>query len=606
MSRKVPRAAFCEEYDEDSHVTRPETRKVANAASKRSATDLRSLVGPLLDGASDSGYSSRTAATVNSAQSGPSGGGRRSPVRKPDPTPTLKKAGPERARSTRKERGERPVREEKMAAGREESVGRERQAQSRRSSSKRRRDSVQIGQTHETCWNCEHGLHQPPGLPEGMPMEYAYYLSQPQPPLPQNPRYPPSMSQDVYASHTRPGRSGRSENRPVSFHGFMPGMDEMMYNPPMNPYEHGPPLSSSAYTNAFPYPPQYPQHSYYPMDFIPQESPRARSASRTRDSTRSRRPSVYGPPMLDYNPAAYYDEGPDQRPSRESRSRKTSQPSQQSYDPDEDYYRMPPPPKPKPAPPTVQKRPDPPRKSATTTAVHTERRHSRTFDMSDMEAALPGHYRRPSRETNTRERSRSRSLRDGRRNSLHHDPPPSRVPADTTRRRRSSVYDVLGGDMEEKQREAEAYQAARSGKAAPVPLTADALSKTKPTRVCSDSGSISASQKSRSNSTGGSEGRTKGGDGEDRNIVMTMNGLTMSFNQEYVGGKRISLRTGDTGGVELNIAGKRGGKKYVTGPRSEHAASSGRKELEDSTREEPPRSDRASRRSSRSTYNRLE
>lgn len=281
-------------------------------------------------------------------------------------------------------------------------------------------------------------------------------------------------------------------------------------------------------------------------------------------------------------------------PSREPRPRMVPH---YSYERDEDFYRMPPPPlKPKPAPQIIQKRPDPPRKSATTTAVHSDRRPSRAFDMSELEAALPGpRYRHSSRETIIPERSLS--TREGRRNTLYYAPSRRSRDDDGQRRQRASVYNYPGGEIEEKSREAEEYQAATAGKSVAVPLTADALSKAK----AQGAGSESGSQKSRSNSSRGSEARSKAED--DKNIVMTMNGVTMSFTQESVGGKRISVRTGDTGAVELNIAGKRP-KKYLTeGSRSNYTSSSGRRELEDPRRtRDERRSERASRRSSRSTY----
>lgn len=616
MSGKVPHAAFVEEYDEDAHITRPETRQVANGAAKHSRTDLnlKSAFEPLVDGASDSGYSSRTAATVNSTQSGPSG--RKSPPHKVEST--LKRADLERVRSTRKDRTKdrsgRPARDDKMQVGAYPSSSHHPHLQ--RSPSRRRREAAHVRHYPGTCWECDQGLYHPPAPVEPSPMDYPYYVSQPAhvhdyrppPPSPQTPRYPPSVIEDVHVSSRRPrARSNRSisyhsNNRPVSMHDMVPNMGGVMYNPsPLNPYEHGPPLSSSAYKNQHPYhPSQYPQPpGYFPVgDFMPPPEPHQdRSMSRPRDAGRARRSSVYSSSVADYDPSLAYEDGEpmERRPSREQRPRMAPH---YSYDRDEDYYRMPPPPmKPKPAPQIIQKRPDPPRKSATTTAIHSERRPSRAFDMSELEAALPGpRYRHSSRETIIPERSLS--TRDGRRsNTLYYAS--SRRPRDDEgrRRHRASVYNYPGGDIEEKQREAEEYQAATASKSVAVPLTADALSKAKAQRAGSESGS----QKSGSNSSRGSENRSKAED--DKNIVMTMNGVTMSFTQESVGGKRISVRTGDTGAVELNIAGKRP-KKYLTeGSRSNHTSSSGRREVEDPRRaRDERRSDRASRRSSRSTY----
>lgn len=609
MSGKVPHAAFCEDYDEDAHIARPETRQVANVATKRSKPDLRSALEPLVDGASDSGYSSRTAATVNSTQSGPSG--RKSPPLKVDTA--LKRSDLGRVHSTRKDRAKdrtgRPVRDEKMQVGTFPSSSHH--APRRSSPSKRRRDSTQVRHYPGTCFECDQGLYHPSTPIEPPPsLDYPYYISQPTyvhdyrpPPPPPNPRQPPSVIQDVHVSHgnrprARSKRSGsyHSNNRPASFHEMMPGMGGMMYNPPpMVPYEHGPPLSSSAFPNPFPSPHYSQQPPFYPgPDFFPpSEPPRERSSSKSSEKSR-RRSSLYGPPMPDFDPSMMFDGGEpmERRSSRETRPR---MPSHYSYDRDEDYYRMPPPPlKHKPAPQIIQKRPDPPRKSATTTAINTERRPSKAFDMSEMEAAVPGYrYRQSSRETIIPERSRS--MRDGRRNHVYYES--SRRPRNNVeggRQQRSSAYNYPGGEIDEKQREAEEYQAAKSGKSAPVPLTADALSKAKGQRTGSESGS-------RSNSSRGSDARSKAED--DKNITMTMNGVTMSFTQESVGGKRINVRTGDTGAVELNIAGKRP-KKYITGSsRSDYTSSSGRREIEDPRRARDDRwSDRASRRSSRSTY----
>lgn len=614
MSGKVPHAAFVEEYDEDAHITLPETRQVANIAAKRSKSDLKSALEPLVDGASDSGYSSRTAATVNSTQSGPSG--RKSPPLKVETTP--KRADLERVRSNRKDRTKdrtgRPARDEKMQVGSYPSSIHHPHLQ--RSPSRRRRESANMRHYPGTCWECDQGLYHPPAPVDPAAMDYPYYLSQPAhvpeyrhpPPSSQTPRYPPSVIQDVHVSNRRPrARSNRStsyhtNNRPVSLHEMMPGMGGMMYHPPpMSPYDQGPPLPSPAYANQPPYhPSQYSQPpGYYPVgDFMPPEPHQERSVSRSRDQRRPRRPSIFGSSVTDYDPSLMYDGGEpmERKSSREPRPRMGPH---YSYDRDEDFYRMPPPPlKPKPAPQIIQKRPDPPRKSATTTTVHPERRSSRAFDMSELESALPSHaYRHASRETIIPERSRS--TRDGRRQSLYYQS--SRRPRDDgegSRRHRASVYNYPGGEIDAKQREAEEYQAATVGKAAvPVPLTADALSKAKAQRAGSDSGS----HKSRSNSSRGSEARSKGE--EDKNIVMTMNGVTMSFTQESVGGKRINVRTGDTGAVELNIAGMRP-KKYLTeGSRSNYTSSSGRRELEDARRpRDDRRSERASRRSSRSTY----
>ena len=175
-------------------------------------------------------------------------------------------------------------------------------------------------------------------------------------------------------------------------------------------------------------------------------------------------------------------------------------------------------------------------------------------------------------------------------------------------RRRQEVYYHYGGgsDLEDKQREAEEYQAARSDR--PMSLTTDALMNAKH-NSSNALGSDSGSQKSRSSR--GSD-RTQSGSARSRTededtLVMNINGVTMSFPKEAFSSKVISLRRGETGEVELNIAGRNGrNRRYIPG-RSDYSGGSGgssgsaRREIEDTrhSRDER-RSDR--RRSSRSTY----
>ncbi|PYI08512.1 hypothetical protein BO78DRAFT_73767 [Aspergillus sclerotiicarbonarius CBS 121057] len=649
MSRKVPHAAFCEEYDEDAHVILPETRQIANLTSKRSKPALRSPGPPLVDVASDSGYSSRTAATVNSTQSGPSG--RKSPVPLKLDTSLVKRADLDRVRSKAKERPKqriaRPSREDKMQVGPYPNGMGHPAAHAQRSPSRSRgRETSQVRHYRGTCWECDNGLYHASSTPvESRPMDYPYYMSQPPssgqdypPPSPRDPRYAPNPVQDIQVSCSRPAARGNASlyhpnNRPVSFHGMMPGMGQMMYPPPSNMgrYEHGPPPSSSAYANSPSYAPShYSQQSYFGMpDFVPpSEHRQGRSVSSTRDQPRGRRPSLYGSPVVDYDSAsaAFDDEDLlDTSPPPPPREHRPRLPSHSSHEREEDYYRMPPPPtKHRAAPHIIQKRPEP-RKSVTAPSapsITSDRRSIRSFEMGDMKDALPSDgygYRRSSRETVVPERNRSFRRPTAYQESAR----PSRVAVANSRRRQPTIYDFPDDDeddddeeddeMDEKQREAEEYQATRTAKpvppAPPVPLTADALYKAKASqRPESDSGS----QKSRSNSSRGSDARTQNGSNagskpeEDNNIVMTLNGVTMSFPQDSVGGKRISVRTGETGAVELNIEGKQRPKKYLTnGSEYTGSVAPSRREIEDPRRPRSDRkSDRASHRSSRSTYGR--
>ncbi|OJJ47282.1 hypothetical protein ASPZODRAFT_151787 [Penicilliopsis zonata CBS 506.65] len=715
MSRKVPHAAFCEDFDEDARVSLPETRQVAHHPARLpNKAELRLSAAPG-DGSSDSGYSSRTAATVNSTQSAPSG--RKSPLSlKLDAALRRTAVGANVNGASRKDRGRekipRSLREEKMqvgpypGAGHSGPPGAAAAHHRQRSPSKarrRERENAQVRHFPGQCWECDHGLYHSSTASVDSRSDYppaAYYTNalqeygHPPPPSPQSARYPPSVIQDVHVSHSSrpPARTNRSNsyhtnNRPVSFHGaMMPGGMPMPYGLPPPPpppmthsrqhYDHGPPLpfASSAYANGPSYPPTYPhqqqlqqlppppppppppQGGYYSaqQEYLPPALPdsrnRDRSESRSRDPPPRRRMSVYDRPVVDYDPPTptEYDEEPptDRRALREPPRSARMPPPAPMYDQrDEDYYSMPPPPMRNNKAQIIhhQKRPEMPHKSLTSAGpIAADRRPSRAFDMSDMESALSDHsYRRMSREAMLPERSHS--VREGHRSTMYHqESRPSRIAIEGARRRRVYYNDPFssgegGGsdsvtdEVEEKEREAEAYQKVHSGgsrssgggsggssKSAPVALTADAL---RTAKSSSRADSDSASQKSRSNSSRGSDARTRDGSNvgsaskpeEDNNIVMMMNGVTMSFSQESAANKRISVRTGESGQVEFNIGGSQPPpKKYLPPARSEYAgSSSGRRDHDEPRRpmvddprrlRDDRRSDRVSRRSSRSVY----
>jgi hypothetical protein len=123
-SKAPPQPAYVEDLDEDSHDVLPHSRLTANSANSaakiHSRLDLRFPAEPLIDGASDSGYSSRTAATANSTQSGPSGE-RSPPVLHKQDVPKRGQVDLARRPSSRKERRDkeraRPTRDEKMHTG---------------------------------------------------------------------------------------------------------------------------------------------------------------------------------------------------------------------------------------------------------------------------------------------------------------------------------------------------------------------------------------------------------------------------------------------------------------------------------------------------------
>jgi hypothetical protein len=643
MASKGPPAAYVEEYDEDSNAPLPGTRLSANiapnSAVKLSRLDPR-IPEPLIDGASDSGYSSRTAATINSTQSDPSGGkSHPSPLKLENP----KRTDLNRKTSTRYRRDpeqSRPSREEKMVGA---FSGAAHHAHAHRSSSKPRRQE-RPRQYHDSYYDYSGGYH--PSTPmDHRPGEYPYYVQQ-RPPVPDfasspHPTQYPRAVENIHVSHSgRPHRSHsyntyHSNGRPMSFHGGMPpgmgsGMTSPMYSQSsMQGYDPGHPPTSympSQYSSS-----PYGQSSYYAPSASEYGPPSdyTRERSQSREPSRRRSASTYGPPQpppMESEAYWYEEDHPLERySSREVRGR----PSTSHQEQDEDYYRMPPPPPPPPPPPMAKpkprsnpqvhqvKRPERPeaRKMHTSAAtVPSQRRTSRVMggdydpmDMPDLRDALPvvpdRRHRRMSRDAPLPERTHS--LRDTRRSTSYQDERRSaQIAVASSRRRKPTEYyyepSSTAEDLEDRENEVEAYQAeARASRqsAATLPLSQDVL----PAKTSNRNGSDSGSQKSRSNSSRGSGtgSRTE----EDKNMTLTLNGLKIGFTQEALAGKSVNIRAGETGAVRLNIGGNlRQPKQYVNGTGSDYAGGSSRREIEDGRRPRGDRRSGASRRDSQSAY----
>jgi len=640
-----PQPACVEDFDEDSHDAVPDSRQVANTAAKiHSRLDLRSPGEPLIDGASDSGYSSRTAATANSTQSGPSGGKSPPVLHKLDMS-RRDRVDLARNPSSRRERRDkervRPTRDEKMQMGAYAGSAHHHAPVPRSPSKSRRRDSIRYNPDYGYGYDANAYYHSSTPV-DTRAMEFPPYFAPPPMPdypssSPQSARFPPAPYDEAYHVSRPSGRPSRSDSyrgmyhqdRPVSYHGGMhPSMGRPhMYQAPMYPYDHGPPPSQSAYASS-PYGGSFYAGSEYPA---PTEYMPERSQSRTRERSPPRRSSLYAyqPPPTDdlfelddgdylEQPYASREPRPREAPLRESRGRRPSKPpvvtqARERESRDEDYYKMPPPPPPPPkqkvAPQIHQPKRPQPHKAQTTHAVPSQRRLSRAMDMSDLEAALPEvSYRRMSREARLPERSHS--LRDSKRSVSYYDGARGAkiaVENSHSRRRRPQQYyyeDTSSiGDLEDREREVEEYQAQKAGRPATVmPLSTEALMP----KLANGSGSDHGSQKSRSNSSRGSGPK---GDGESKNINLEVNGMTIGFTEEGIAGKSINIRTGDSGGVHLNIAGGRKPQQYLTGGSSysSHTGGSGQRVIEDLRRpreRDELRSERSSRRASQSTYGR--
>ncbi|KAJ5414274.1 hypothetical protein N7509_000901 [Penicillium cosmopolitanum] len=661
--KKPPRPAMVEDYDEEFDDIVPESRQVANTAAKVvTRSDHRFPAEPLIDGASDSGYSSRTAATANSTQSGPSGG-------KSPPVPhklhmPKQRADLDRKSSTRREPRERKERQDRPRPGHEESmrVGAypgpaqyhshvprsPSKSRSRRDSSARHYQDP----AHYYEGGPVYHQQQPPTPIDRYPpnMEYppAMYGRPPMPDMvPSSPRtYAPRQAYGYEEYHRPTNRSHRShsyrqsggyhqDSRPMSmsFHETSMGPPGL-YHPqvPYDPYgPGGPPPSHSAYYASSPYGggsftgyagSEFPAS----LEYGPERSP-----SRTREPSR-RRNSIYDPRMMEsddvfaqefeeYEPLERYS-------SREPRGRHSSKPTQPR---DEDYYRdvsrMPPPPLPKSraAPKIIQnKRPEGPRKAQTVQAVPSapSRRMSRAaadhaaefMDMSDMRNALPDPaHRRLSREAGMAP-ERSQSMRESRRSNSYHDTGRgARIAVENSRRRRperaEQYYyddnDSRGDELEDQVSNVEQYQNAKAGRSATAALPASTESLIP--KMVNGAGSDSGSRKSGSNSSRESGTGSKAG-GKD--ISLMMDGIQLGFKEEAVHGKMINIRSDDAGGFHLSLGGNANRKPKAYLPAgssySDKTGTASRRELVEDVRRtrDDRRVERGSRRSSQSTYGR--
>ncbi|OAX78406.1 hypothetical protein ACJ72_07288 [Emergomyces africanus] len=187
-------AAFFEDFDEDANVTIPETRTVANVAARRSKPDIQQS-GTSTDGASDSGYSSRTAATVGSADSFPPGK-TSPPFAQLDSVIANRDIERVRGRpdDREKERAKSKGKDKESRETRSSSKGAKIHASMHRSSS---RPAPKRSSSKARKWEATHGLHAPDTCPDCD--QYGYHnmsMGPPPPPPPSDPHpmdYPPYM-----------------------------------------------------------------------------------------------------------------------------------------------------------------------------------------------------------------------------------------------------------------------------------------------------------------------------------------------------------------------------------------------------------------------------
>ncbi|KAL8949595.1 MAG: hypothetical protein Q9222_004310 [Ikaeria aurantiellina] len=620
-SQSRPHAAYIEDYNEDAHTALPETRQTANIAAKRSKPDIARVKVTDLgrEEASDSGYSSHTAATLNSKDSSLAS-------KAGSATLTLDTSLESLSAGKRRQ----PV-VEKLPHNAPQSP----QKPSLRRTGSKARQKETVGQGRCDCEKC-----QGKAAAKGVRLERSVKTSSardpsrakqksssspddapaPKDPRPSAPRAT-TNAPILQPAQPRPRHSGsqsyRATPRPVSFHGGM--MPQPMFYPPVMVTR---PTSNFNTQSPFP-PPSYPPPttSYFPPSYSHTQAPMHHIPAPTQRDPYAIPPSPYSvpqqpqlrpwpleqhpppqqpvtfsaPPVVDYPHSPQY--GGPLPPSHDTlrrtfseRDRERPVPLRDEYFPfDEDYYRMPPPPIPPPrassAAPTHQR---PSTRYAPPTAAQVppyDEYWEEDYTRDEQPQRSPRNY-----ENQDQHRSRRPSLASRRPTVTTGDRPHGldrlehqfarmsveRNSAAAKQRRRMTYY---GGPMpRDLEEQAEAYQAQKAATRDPttadsstMPLTADSLKlvRRKTQTSNSDAGSR-ASGEGRASREGSdvkprsATGRRGSSDVKTRN---DSDGITMRFNAaqgvnlDFKGsaeGRTISLRQSKEGegNIELSIGSK--------------------------------------------------
>ncbi|KAL8978907.1 MAG: hypothetical protein Q9205_005629 [Flavoplaca limonia] len=619
-SSSQPHAAYIEDYNEDANTTLPETRQTANVAAKRSKPDISRVKVTNLarDEASDSGYSSHTAATLTSGDS--------SLVSKAgSATLTLDTSVESLAASKR-----RPMLAEKQSQSTPQSPHKH----SLRRTNSKARPKENLRQESCPCDNClrkakPKGERSAPSAKTSPLKDSKEVKPKSRPALAVNPpaskeaptSVQPSASNAavVQPAQPRPRNTGtssyRATPRPISFHGGLmtqpllypamaPGRPPATfavqspfpppsYPPPITsyfnqPYQHPPP-------SAHPPPPSMQREAYpiSPLSYHIPAQPQARQwQTEQRPPPPQHHPVYSAPPVLDYPHASQYSgSAPPSHPAMHrtfsERDRERAIPLREEYFPhdkfDEDYYRMPPPPLPPPKGPRatpMQQRPT--IRHAATTAARVPQHERHVAEDYINEEPVP---RSPQMHDEGYERSRRPSLASRPSNSSTNTKPHAMdkfehqfaqmsvegSSAGAKQRRRMTYYG--GHPSRDLERQVEAYQAQPSGQSDPtsIPLTADSLKMVRHKTQTSNSDAGSRASGEGRASRGSSDVKPRSATGrQGSSEVKARNetdGFTMRFDPSHsvnvdlkggAKGQTISLRQsreGD-GNIELSIGAK--------------------------------------------------
>lgn len=604
-SRPHPLPATCEDWNEDARTTIPDTRRTANSAAKRSSKPDISLLAkvgednaqkapkPGKDGASDSGYSSQTAATVDSG-----GSSQRSRLGLAPLTVDTGAAN----EATKKA----PPESKPKSAARKSPAKLTPQVPTSRNQSKE--SARPEGCKCSECAAKKKAAATP--VESRSPQDY-FTLHQPSrargagPPSPQSARVPPhDYAQQipfVNPAQSRPGPPSTQPHRmarPMSFHAGMTP-DGIYFPPPQTYVERRPqpvfvaapihplpvyPPPSATYVPApvQPVPPTYPLPSPYE-----QSRPQPPQWPAESHAHQSRHPALYEPPIIQYGEqkASYTTAIPPQHYSQPAprdpnfHRERHPYPVQEYFERGVDYYRMPPPPA-----PTVPSHQRPAiRHSATTSAAHATLHPSRSGDdlppLSSRQAdvsfrRLTRHESVPEQQPRSRRQSLSARVPPGPPRKTYNSASNEKILIERAhvsdkQRRRASYY---GQDALE--REAERYQYdTNNAPGAPVktnPTIDTVKSGQKHTQSQASVAGSRSSTRSGGRSRGSSDVKPRSGvnnrvmaDGTDADAFAMRfpAGAKVDVKGDGVEGRMITIQqSGDgDGSMELRIGGRKAG-----------------------------------------------
>ncbi len=547
--RRRPRAAFCEEWDEDAQTTRPGTQTTANVSAKRSDQDLvirqREKVEFYMDGG-DSGYASRAATTVSDATTS---------SRRRMPDLKLDTAGvPERSRH--------PYLFSQSAApkasSRRQSASQSKEPSPEKRSTKFRDDQPERVHPDHYAKHSEHkqstrAAYPPPSpvavkmaVPKAAKDDQALPSKVRRPSLNQQPR-PVSMAPPNGAYPIQYAVFPTYAPAPMPSSGYAtPVTPSMPYGP--GPFAYAAPLPTPSYAAYQPPPPSY-------FDQLPEP----RSARPSRQTSPVRRAVVYGDPVIRQG---YPDSGtvPLERiASKESRPVLPSHRSARSVE--VDRVNMPPPARPHQSDALPSRRPST-RRAQTYHPQEPTVRERVVLESEPFDSDEDRDYRqvRPAPPTAARERRESASRPPTSFRPLHaesRDRPPARksvsYSAGTTVTKvatsaPSPMPRRMTVPLEQREAEVEEYQAKRNSAAAAASsgLTQEALRKLdqRTSSSKSETGSNFSHQSSSKDSSGRDRSQTTGG---TKTSITLPGGASLTIPEGYMNsrdGRPLSINIG--------------------------------------------------------------